>query len=210
MAKKTLMRRDPQLGIEPFSEAEIQGRAPDWYDLWRERIRNWIMRGADEQIARIVLLVPDLLLLVVRLARDQRVPFLLKAQLLLAAAYVISPIDLMPEAVLSVLGLADDAGVLALVLMFISGMRGVDEQILSDNWSGSGNVQQVIGGLHQQVVDNADKLFSPVVWAKMRARFGQSPKGIGRTPKRRLPRLKLRGKAASARREGDDHAARLA
>lgn len=182
-----------------MTEAEVQGRAPDWYDTWRDRIREWIARGADEQVARVVLLVPDLLLLVVRLARDKRVPFLLKAQLLLAAAYVISPIDLVPETILGVLGLAEDAGVLALVLMFISSIRGLDKQVLHDNWSGTGSVEQVITGLHKRVVDNADTLFSPPVWSKIRARFGRSSDVtdtdmLDGGTKRRLPRLKLRRK----------------
>ncbi len=110
MSENAMIPSDPNLGIEPLKEAEIHGRAPDWYDQWRDRIREWVSRGADEQVAQIVLLVPDMLMLVVRLARDKRVPFLLKAQLLLAAAYVISPVDLVPEAILGVVGLSGRCG----------------------------------------------------------------------------------------------------
>jgi uncharacterized membrane protein YkvA (DUF1232 family) len=188
------------MGIEPLSEAEIHGRAPDWYDHWRARIREWVQRGTDEQVTQIVLLVPDLLVLVVRLARDKRVPFLLKAQLLLAAAYVLSPVDLVPEAILGVIGLAEDAGVLALVLTWISGIRGVDKQVLRDNWSGAGDVEQAISGLHQRVTENADKLFSAETWAKIRARFerGESaPAVIEGKAERRFPRFSLRRKSAA-------------
>lgn len=197
MSENSLVPADPGIGIEPLSEAEIHGRAPDWYDTWRERIRAWVAKGTDEQVAQIVLLVPDLLMLVLRLARDKRVPFLLKAQLLLAAAYVISPVDLIPEAVLGALGLAEDAGVLALVLMWIQGVRGVDKQVLRENWSGVGDVEQTITGLHKRVTENADRLFGAEVWAKLRARFERAdsaPEVVEGKAKRRLPRISLRRK----------------
>ncbi|MBK8030532.1 MAG: DUF1232 domain-containing protein [Chloroflexi bacterium] len=195
MTENATVPADPGMGIEPLKEAEIHGRAPDWYDQWRDRIREWVSRGADDQVAQIVLLVPDMLMLVVRLARDKRVPFLLKAQLLLAAAYVISPVDLVPEAILGVIGLAEDAGALALVLMWISGIGNVDKQVLRDNWSGSGDVEQAITGLHKRVTDNADKLFTPETWAKIRARFERgTPDVVEGKAKRRLPRLSLRRK----------------
>ncbi len=162
------------LSIEPLDQAEIERRAPDWYETWRERIRGWISTHADDQLAQIVLLVPDLLALLVRLARDPRVPFLVKARLLLAAAYVISPVDLMPEAVLGVIGLADDAGVLALTLVWIQGVAGLDPLVLRDNWAGSGDVIVVIDRLHEQITANADRLFDPAVWCQLRRRFGIS------------------------------------
>ncbi len=196
MSDNAMIPSDPNMGIESMSASEIQGRTPDWYDQWRDRIREWVSRGADEQLAQILLLVPDLLMLVVRLARDKRVPFLLKAQLLMAAAYVISPIDLVPEAIIGVLGLAEDAGVLALVLMWISGVRGLDKKVLSDNWSGAGDVEQTITGLHKRVTDNADKLFSAEVWSKIRARFERSPEVVEGKAKHRLPRLSLKRKQA--------------
>ncbi len=164
------------LSIEPLDQAEIELRAPDWYETWRERIRQWIAAHAADEFAEIVLLVPDLLALLVRLIRDPRVPFTLKGQLLLAAAYVISPFDLMPEALLGVLGLADDAGVLALVLMWIKGVTSVDAQVLRDNWSGRGDVISVIDKLHTQVNENADRLFNDKVWTKLRKRFATGEK----------------------------------
>src|SRR5690606_20860511 len=90
------------LPIEPLDEAGIQRRAPDWYETWRDRIRHWLTAHADDDFADVILLVPDMLALVVRLTRDKRVPFRLKGQLLLAIAYVLSPFDLVPEALLGV------------------------------------------------------------------------------------------------------------
>ncbi|MEO8394935.1 MAG: DUF1232 domain-containing protein [Chloroflexota bacterium] len=167
-----------ELGIEPMNQTQIEQKSPDWYETWRGRIQSWISTHADEEFAQIVLLVPDLLALVVRLARDKRVPFRLKGQLLLAAAYVISPFDLVPEAMLGVIGLADDAGVLVLVLMWIKGLASVDPQVLRDNWSGRGDVIDVIEGLHSRIGTNAEKLYSPQIWRRLQARFGKVKRGL--------------------------------
>lgn len=165
-----------ELEIEPLDQAEVEARTPDWYATWRERIRQWIAGHAADDLAEIVLLVPDLLVLLLRLARDPRVPWTLKGQLLLAAAYVISPFDLMPEALLGVIGLTDDAGVLALVLMWLKGVTSVDHQVLRDNWSGRDDVITVIDTINTKINENADRLFSDEVWRKLRKRFARGEK----------------------------------
>ena len=54
--------------------------------------------------------------LVLRLLGDRRVPLRLKALLLGALAYVISPLDLAPEILIPVLGVADDAAILLMAV----------------------------------------------------------------------------------------------
>lgn len=54
--------------------------------------------------------------LVLRLMGDRRVPLHLKALLLFAVAYVLSPVDLIPELLIPVLGEADDVVVLLLAV----------------------------------------------------------------------------------------------
>ena len=159
--------------IERLNQQQVEQRASDWYETWRGRIRVWISTHADDEAAQVILFVPDLLALVVRLVRDRRVPFMLKGQLLLAAAYVISPFDLVPEALLGVIGLADDAGVSVLVLMWIRGIASVDHQVLRDNWSGQGDVIDVIETLHARISSNAGRLYPDRVWKQLRGRFGK-------------------------------------
>jgi uncharacterized membrane protein YkvA (DUF1232 family) len=170
------------LSIEPLNQTEIEQRSPDWYTTWRGRIERWVSEHADDQTAQILLFVPDLLALVLRLARDKRVPFMLKGQLLLAAAYVLSPFDLIPEALLGVIGLSDDAGVLVLVLMWIRSVASIDHEVLRENWSGRGDVIDLVDDLHTKISANAERLYKPGVWQAIRRRFG----GL------RRPRLKLR------------------
>jgi len=67
------------------------------------------------QTARVVLRLPTYARLVWGIERDPRTPIALKAVLAAALAYVIFPIDLVPDAV-PIIGQADDLTVLLLVL----------------------------------------------------------------------------------------------
>ena len=70
--------------------------------------------------ARVLLQLPTYARLVWGLARDPRTPLGLKALLVAALAYVVLPIDLIPD-VVPILGAADDLTVLLLVLdLFIN------------------------------------------------------------------------------------------
>jgi len=159
--------------IITIPEDEIENTAPDWYQTWRSRIHIWLENNSDDLIADIVLFVPDMFMLTVRLIKDKRVPFLLKAQLLLSVAYVISPFDFIPEGISGVIGLVDDAGVLALTLYWVRNIIGIDPQILKDNWVGDNDLNDVIRDVHQRVNDNANKLFDNETWDTLRQRFAR-------------------------------------
>jgi uncharacterized membrane protein YkvA (DUF1232 family) len=61
---------------------------------------------------RVLWHLPNFLRLYWRLYRDPRVPFAAKAGLTAAVVYLVSPIDLIPDFWLPILGFADDAAVL--------------------------------------------------------------------------------------------------
>jgi uncharacterized membrane protein YkvA (DUF1232 family) len=165
---------DPLPAYDSMSQEEVEREAPDWYSRWRARIHDWVRAHSDSTLASIVTLVPDLLVLTIRLAKDPRVPFLVKGQLILAAAYVISPIDFLPEAALGVIGLAEDAGVLALVLYWLKHMGRIDTAVLHDNWPGREDVDRVIDGLHDEIERNREKIIGADVWQKIEQRFGKA------------------------------------
>lgn len=56
--------------------------------------------------------------LYVHLLRDRRVPLYLKLFFFLTILYIASPLDLVPEAFLSLFGIVDDVGLLALMLTY--------------------------------------------------------------------------------------------
>ena len=64
------------------------------------------------ELARVV---PDLGRLFLRLSRDRRVPLLRRLQLIVLGAYLVSPIDLIPDFIPGI-GQLDDAALAALAL----------------------------------------------------------------------------------------------
>jgi uncharacterized membrane protein YkvA (DUF1232 family) len=150
------------------NEKEVSAAAPDWYTMWRSKIQVWVNQHTDDDMARIVMIVPDMFMLVVRLMRDRRVPIMLKGQLVLAAAYVLSPMDLIPEAVLGPIGLADDAGVMALVLLGIQRIATLPPTLLREHWAGDEDPQQLIESVHKRV----KKHLNSDIWEKIQAKFG--------------------------------------
>ena len=79
-------------------------------------------------------LLPDLLRLVSRLARDSSLPRGVRWRLWLLLAYLASPFDLIPDFV-PVVGYADDAVIVALALRSV--VRTAGSEPLERHWSGS-------------------------------------------------------------------------
>jgi uncharacterized membrane protein YkvA (DUF1232 family) len=78
--------------------------------------------------------LPDVLRLVSRLARDRSLPRAVRLRLWLLLGYLLSPIDLVPD-VVPVAGYVDDAIVVALVLRGV--VRRVGSDPLERHWPGS-------------------------------------------------------------------------
>lgn len=98
--------------------------------LWR-----YARRHPDTVTLRDALrLLPDLLRLIRRLAADKTVPIGVRVRLVLLLAYLASPIDIIPDFV-PVIGYADDAIVVALVLRSVTRRAGPDA--LERHWPGS-------------------------------------------------------------------------
>ncbi len=94
----------------------------------------WIVRPRDVRLRELVALVPDLLRLVRDLIRDPSVPIRVRMTLVGLLAWLISPIDLIPEFI-PVLGPLDDVVVAVLVLRFVR--RRLGDAELRRRWPGS-------------------------------------------------------------------------
>lgn len=77
--------------------------------------------------------IPDCVVLVKRLLADPRVPRRHKLALALLVAYLVTPLDLVPDFI-PVVGQLDDAILVALVLR--SFLRSGGEELLREHWSG--------------------------------------------------------------------------
>lgn len=88
-----------------------------------------------------VMMMPNIVKLVGRLLRDPRVPRRAKITLGLAAAYVASPIDLIPE-VIPVIGWADDVVLLMFAIDALIDRAGTD--IVEEHWDGPGDLLALV------------------------------------------------------------------
>jgi len=135
--------RDPGASPPPpppgasASGAEEPLLPPDGYERFRKRLAAGAERLAGpwgKDAAELLLFLPDLLVLFADLARDPRVPVRYKAVAAAVVAYLLSPVDILPEVLMGPLGLADDVVLAFLALDLI--LNRVDQAIVREHWRG--------------------------------------------------------------------------
>ena len=133
----------------------------DVYRTLREKVAGYTGAYADY-----VLLVPDLFLLITRLMLDPRIETKHKVYMGAAVAYVVSPIDLLPESRFGPLGYLDDLVVVVAALNML--VNEVDRQIILEHWSGKEDLLATI----QEVLTQADQLIGKARFEKILERIG--------------------------------------
>jgi uncharacterized membrane protein YkvA (DUF1232 family) len=144
---------------EPPLELEVGGRDRRLYDRVRSKLTG-IASGVPAGVTDLLLLLPDLVVLLARLMRDRRVPLGAKLTAGAGLAYVLSPIDLMPEILFGPLGMLDDLVVVAAAVSRV--LNHVHPDLIALHWSGRGSaldsVQRVAHWAEQRVGDRVMRL----------------------------------------------------
>ena len=94
----------------------------------------WLFRPRDVGLGELLRIIPDVVRLVRRLLGDRAVPLRAKVALVVLLAWLISPIDLIPEFI-PILGPLDDVVVAVLVLRYVRRAVGLEE--LRSRWPGT-------------------------------------------------------------------------
>ncbi|HKV20084.1 MAG TPA: DUF1232 domain-containing protein [Mycobacterium sp.] len=94
----------------------------------------WLSKPDDVGLQEALRLLPDVIRLLKRLAGDRTLPSGVRIRLVLLLAYLALPIDLIPDFV-PVLGYADDAVIVVIVLRSTARRAGVDA--LTRHWPGT-------------------------------------------------------------------------
>ncbi|MGZ7077836.1 MAG: YkvA family protein [Thermoanaerobaculia bacterium] len=138
--------------------------AARFYDRIRVRIGNYLDNkgGMVEKTAGFLLLVPDMFILLWRLANDRRVSGKNKVLLGSGLAYFIFPFDLIPEALIGPLGYLDDLVFAVYVLNKM--LTDTDVEILREHWSGKDDVLDAV----RRVLAAADQLVGSKVVAAIK------------------------------------------
>jgi uncharacterized membrane protein YkvA (DUF1232 family) len=93
-----------------------------------------IVRPRADLLREALRLLPDLLRLLPRLAADRHLPRAVRVGLVLLLAYLAFPLDLIPDFI-PVLGYADDAIIVAVVLRWVVRRAGID--VVRRHWPGT-------------------------------------------------------------------------
>jgi uncharacterized membrane protein YkvA (DUF1232 family) len=137
----------------------------DMYERMRARIKKWAesKEGESNKWVEYILLLPDLLHLFCALILDPDIPAAKKAQLGMVVAYIISPIDLIPEGLLGPVGLVDDLALAAFVINQL--INEVDESVVLRHWKGEGDLLAIVRNL----VATADEMIGSGLWERLKA-----------------------------------------
>jgi uncharacterized membrane protein YkvA (DUF1232 family) len=102
------------------------------------------VRSRQEMLKEAVLIGPNLVKLLYRLLRDKRVPRQRRLAMTLVAAYIVSPIDVIPDFV-PVLGSVDDVLVLAFAIDYL--LAASPPEVVDHYWDGSPDGLELIRGI---------------------------------------------------------------
>ncbi len=132
-----------------------------WLGQWEKPLASWVAQNQTTPQTEILLYLTPLLDLVIRLIDDKRIYFEHKAALMVAANYVFSSLDLVPEDTdkQDVHRLVDDGAVLALTVYWLLQHEQFDQAIVSDHWTGGASVFSEAKALKQNIYDNQEILF---------------------------------------------------
>jgi len=168
---KEPVRDEP--GGERASEEAFASDAPplpgrgllSFYDGLRERIVAAVEKKGGKLgsgAVKALLLVPDIFVLLVRIALDPQVPGSARALVGGAIAYFVLPIDLMPEAILGGAGYLEDLVLATAVLAHA--FSGELEPYARKHWSGPDDVRKVIA----DVTGTAQNLLGVNLYERLR------------------------------------------
>ncbi len=140
-----------------------------FYDRLRKRVTAAAARRGKLSAAatEALLLVPDIFLLMLRLALDREVPKQQRALLTSALAYFVLPADFLPEMILGPVGFLDDLVLAAIVLAHAFG--GELEPYAAKHWSGSQKLRVVL----RDVLETANGLVGDRVYGQLLRLLGR-------------------------------------
>jgi uncharacterized membrane protein YkvA (DUF1232 family) len=122
-------------------EIDLRAREKRIYDRLRAKIAT-VEPGERAGVRDLLLFLPDLIVLLVRLAQDPRVPTGAKAVALFGVGYALSPIDLIPELFFGPLGFVDDLIVVAAAVSRV--INHVHPDLVKAHWPGHGDLLDVL------------------------------------------------------------------
>ncbi len=133
-----------------------------FYEKLREKYST--KRGSKTELKNVsdyLFLLPDIFILVSRLALEKRLSVSNKLFMSAVAAYFVLPIDIIPDFI-PIIGFLDDF--MVAIFAFDRLFKEVESKIILDNWSGEEDMLEVT----KKVVDMANKQISGKILGKIK------------------------------------------
>ncbi|NNC87788.1 MAG: DUF1232 domain-containing protein [Akkermansiaceae bacterium] len=153
-------------------------RRSGFYRKLRGRVKAWAASrtGRENRWLEYILAAPDLFHLLCALALEPAIPAKHKARLGVVIAYFISPLDIMPEALLGPFGYLDD---IALAAYFLNQLvNRVDPAVVRKHWAGEGDVLERV----EHIIEVADEMVGSGLWKKVKSVLADDAGGFPRRP----------------------------
>ena len=166
METTALERTDTASDLEEADDSLPTSGLLSFYDRLRERLAAALKRRGGKLgagTAEVLLLIPDVFMLLLRLALDREVPR--KTRLLLGSAlvYFVVPVDFLPEVALGATGFLDD---MVLALAVLQQAFGHElEPYAEKYWSGAKPLREVLA----DILEAAGSLLGYDVYERLRA-----------------------------------------
>lgn len=144
----------------------------DTYERLRIRLQNWAetKTGKENKWLEYILLLPDLLRLLCGLTLDSDVPIAQKAKIGMAVAYIISPVDVIPEGLVGPIGYVDDVALAAYCINNL--LETVDEVVILKHWKGEADLLKMC----RHILAVTDDMVGAGLWSKVKGVMGHGSK----------------------------------
>lgn len=131
----------PMPGQEPHSGGPADGGKDEPEVVRPDAVLSDRPRTWQDIVKEAMLLTPNLVKLLSRLLKDRRVPIRRKVVAGAVLAYLVSPIDLIPD-VIPVAGRVDDVLLVAFAIDYL--MKGTGRSIVLELWDGSDDAFELL------------------------------------------------------------------
>ena len=135
-----------------------------WLKQWSRPLMLWVSQNPNEPKSDILFVIEPFLDLILRLIDDKRVEYQHKTPLMVAANYVFSDVDLIPESNIDVHGLVDDGAVLTLTLYWLLQQQNFDKSIIFGHWPGGDALVAEVERLKAHIWTEQERLFPEARW----------------------------------------------
>lgn len=154
---------------EIIQEEEISPKRMKFYENLRQKIKKFATQKAGKDAGKFseyLLSLPDFFILLCRLAVDKRVTTSQKLMVGGIIAYVISPIDIIPDFI-PFFGYVDDLVLVVFGLNIV--LNEIDETVLLENWSGEKDILDLL----QKITDTAEHFLNKNILRRIKKVLGK-------------------------------------